>query len=101
MSNKNILTEKQIADFVHQHPAWEATDGTLVAEFKLTDFITAMAVVQKVAEKAEEADHHPTWCNTYNRLTFRLTTHEAGDVLTEKDTALAAAISDTIAACET
>lgn len=46
----------------------------------------------KIAALAEEQQHHPRWTNVYNRLEIWLSTHDAGDVITEKDRKLAAAI---------
>lgn len=46
----------------------------------------------KVALVAEKMDHHPTWTNTYNQVDIYLSTHSAGNVVTEKDHRLAAAI---------
>jgi 4a-hydroxytetrahydrobiopterin dehydratase len=46
----------------------------------------------KVALVAEKMNHHPTWTNTYNVVQVELSTHDAGDVVTEKDHTLAKAI---------
>ncbi len=46
----------------------------------------------KVALVAEKMNHHPYWTNVYNVVTFELSTHDAGDIVTEKDTKLADAI---------
>jgi 4a-hydroxytetrahydrobiopterin dehydratase len=46
----------------------------------------------KVAIAAEKMNHHPTWTNTWNKVQFELSTHDAGDVVTEKDRSLAKTI---------
>jgi 4a-hydroxytetrahydrobiopterin dehydratase len=46
----------------------------------------------QVAMLAEKMDHHPYWTNVYNKVTIELSTHDAGDVVTQKDRDLAAAI---------
>lgn len=46
----------------------------------------------KVAIVAEKMNHHPNWSNVYNTVSFKLTTHDAGNTVTEKDKKLAAAI---------
>lgn len=46
----------------------------------------------KVAILAEKQNHHPEWTNVYNRLEIRLSTHDAGNVVTDRDRKLAAAI---------
>lgn len=73
-------------------PDWHYQDGTLVAEFKFKDFFTAFSFMIKVATAAERAQHHPDWSNVYNKVSIKLSTHEAGGV-TQKDFDLAATIS--------
>lgn len=46
----------------------------------------------KVALLAEKMDHHPFWTNVYNTVSFELSTHDAGDTVTDKDRKLAQAI---------
>ena len=48
----------------------------------------------RVALLAEKSDHHPEWTNIYNKVIIRLSTHDAGNEVTEKDYALAAAIDN-------
>jgi len=48
----------------------------------------------KVAIVAEKMNHHPTWTNTWNTVTFELSTHDAGDIVTDKDRRLAQAIDE-------
>lgn len=59
--------------------------------FKFKDFSEAFAFMSRVALAAEKAGHHPEWSNSYNSVTIRLTTHDAGG-LSAKDIALAKAI---------
>ena len=76
---------------------WEG-DGTAIRRtVELPSFMAAVRVVDRVAEAAEELDHHPDIDIRWRTLTFRCSTHSAGG-LTEFDVALAAAISDEIAA---
>ncbi len=51
----------------------------------------------KVAILAEKMDHHPKWTNVYNQVTIELTTHDAGNTITERDRELAAAIDELLA----
>lgn len=60
--------------------------------FVFGNFIAAFAFMTKVALLAEKAGHHPDWSNVYNKVVIRLTTHDAGNTITEKDRKLAAAI---------
>lgn len=61
-------------------------------EFKFDDFRAAMAFLNQVADVAEEHGHHPEIFNLYGRVRLTLTTHDAGNMVTEKDYRLAAAI---------
>lgn len=71
---------------------WEEKDNKLVREFKFNDFVEAFGFMTKVAFHAEKADHHPNWSNVYNTVKIELTTHDAGNVVTNKDRELAAKI---------
>ncbi len=67
-------------------------DDALIAELEFKDFVDAFAFMGDVAALAEAQNHHPEWSNVYNRLTIRLTTHDAGNRVTDKDHKLAEAI---------
>ncbi len=71
---------------------WEETDNKLVRTFTFTDFVQAFGFMAQVAIIAEKMDHHPNWSNVYNRVTIELTTHDMGNIVTDKDRALAKAI---------
>jgi 4a-hydroxytetrahydrobiopterin dehydratase len=72
---------------------WSFEDGgkALVRSFKFDDFSEAFAFLARVALHAEKGDHHPEFTNVWNRVDFRLTSHDAGGV-TERDIKLAEAI---------
>ena len=72
---------------------WREVDNALVAELQFKDFPDAFAFMTEVAELAEQHQHHPEWSNVYNRVTIRLTTHDAGNTITDKDRNLADAIA--------
>ena len=72
--------------------AWDRTPERWVREFKFDDFRAAMAFLNRVADVAEEHGHHPEIFNAYGRVRLTLTTHDAGNTVTEKDHRLAAAI---------
>ena len=65
--------------------------GAIDRVFKLKDFSEAFAFMSRVALAAEKAGHHPDWSNSYNTVTIRLSTHDAGG-LSQRDIALAQAI---------
>ena len=73
---------------------WTLEEGgkALVRTFKFKDFSEAFGFLTRVAMHAEKADHHPEFTNVWNRVDFRLTTHDAGGV-TERDVNLAEAIN--------
>jgi 4a-hydroxytetrahydrobiopterin dehydratase len=68
---------------------WQEKNNTLYREFKFKDFSEAFAFMTRVALAAEKMDHHPKWTNEYNKVEVWLSTHDAGDVVTEKDRKLA------------
>ncbi|CCG99474.1 transcriptional coactivator/pterin dehydratase [Fibrella aestuarina BUZ 2] len=72
---------------------WQETDNKLVRQFTFADFTEAFAFMTRVALIAEKMDHHPFWTNVYNQVTIELTTHDAGNTVTDKDRALAKAIN--------
>jgi 4a-hydroxytetrahydrobiopterin dehydratase len=76
--------------------AWEERDGCLTQEFVFGDFTEAFAFMTRVAFIAEQHAHHPDWSNTYNRVRISLTTHDAGNVVTDRDRDMAAAIDDVL-----
>ncbi len=71
---------------------WKEEDNHLVREFKFKNFIEAFGFMTKVAMVAEKMDHHPNWSNVYNIVLIKLSTHDAGDIVTDKDHKLAKAI---------
>ena len=75
-------------------PGWTLQDDgqALVRSVKFKDFSEAFAFLTRVAMHAEKVDHHPEFTNVWNRVDFRLTSHDAGGV-TERDRRLAEAIN--------
>jgi 4a-hydroxytetrahydrobiopterin dehydratase len=71
---------------------WIEENSRLKKTFKFKNFTEAFGFMTKVALIAEKADHHPFWTNLYNTVSFELSTHDAGDVVTDKDHKLAKAI---------
>jgi len=71
---------------------WKEEDNKLKKTFKFKDFQEAFSFITKVASLAEEHQHHPKWSNLYNIVEIELSTHDSGDVVTQKDYELAEAI---------
>ena len=72
--------------------AWKEENNKLKRTFKFKDFTEAFGFMTKVAIIAEKMNHHPTWTNTWNTVSFELCTHDAGNIVTDKDKKLADAI---------
>lgn len=71
---------------------WTEKDNKLYRSFTFKDFVEAFSFMTGIALMAEKMNHHPTWTNTYNKVEIWLNTHDAGDIITDKDRALAKAI---------
>ena len=71
---------------------WTEEENQLKRSFTFKDFSEAFAFMTRVAFLAEAQQHHPNWSNVYNRVDIVLTTHDAGNVVTEKDRKFAKAI---------
>ena len=71
---------------------WKETNNQLVRSFEFKDFIQAFSFMTRVAIAAEKMNHHPEWSNVYNKVEIRLSTHDAGNIVTEKDRKLASEI---------
>jgi 4a-hydroxytetrahydrobiopterin dehydratase len=71
---------------------WNEADGALTGEFRFASFADAFAFMTRVAFIAEELGHHPEWSNVYDRVSIRLTTHDAGNAVTDLDRTMAARI---------
>ena len=71
---------------------WKEQNNTLVKKFEFKDFSEAFAFMTRVALAAEKMDHHPSWTNTWNTVEISLSTHDAGNTVTDKDRKLATKI---------
>jgi 4a-hydroxytetrahydrobiopterin dehydratase len=84
------LTSPEVARHLGSLPEWKVEKGELVRTFSFADFRAAIRFVNRVAEAAEQAGHHPDLDIRYNKVRLALVTHSAGG-LTERDFALAEA----------
>lgn len=76
---------------------WKEKDKTLYQKFTFADFSEAFGFMTRVAIEAEKMNHHPKWTNVWNSVEIWLNTHDAGDIVTEKDHQLAKRIDALIA----
>ena len=86
-----LLTEPEIAAALERLPEWSREGEWVVRTVRCPTFREAIDLVDRVADAAEAADHHPDMQIVWRRVTFRLTTKASGG-LTEKDMAMAAQI---------
>lgn len=68
---------------------WEEKDNKLYKKFQFKNFSEAFAFMTRVALEAEKMDHHPLWTNVWNTVEVWLSTHDAGNMVTDKDHKLA------------
>lgn len=71
---------------------WTEENNELYRGFSFKDFSEAFAFMTRVAMIAEQHNHHPRWSNVWNKVEIHLNTHDAGDIVTDKDRKLAEAI---------
>ncbi len=68
---------------------WKEENNQLYRQFQFADFSEAFAFMTRVAIEAEKMNHHPLWSNVWNKVEIWLSTHDAGDIVTDKDRNLA------------
>lgn len=71
---------------------WIESNNKLYRKFQFKNFSEAFAFMTRVAIEAEKMDHHPLWTNVYNTVEIWLSTHDAGEIVTDKDRKLAGQI---------
>ncbi|MFZ9631835.1 MAG: 4a-hydroxytetrahydrobiopterin dehydratase [Bacteroidia bacterium] len=71
---------------------WEAQNNKLTKTFEFQSFEEAIEFMVRASKVISQMDHHPEWTNVYNRVMVSLCTHDAGNVITQKDHDLAAAL---------
>ena len=86
------LTRNKIEAALAELPGWSFEDDVLVKTFKLEHFAAALSFIVRMGVECEKMNHHPHLTNVWNRVTVRLTTHDAGNKVTAKDVKLAGAI---------
>jgi 4a-hydroxytetrahydrobiopterin dehydratase len=89
------LSAEEVASRLGALSGWQIENGELTRTFRFEDFSAALAFVNRVGERAEQASHHPDIDIRYNRVRLGLVTHDAGG-LTAKDFELAA-VANTLA----
>ncbi len=80
---------------------WKEEENKLKKSYTFKDFTEAFSFMTAVAIEAEKVNHHPFWTNVWNRVDFELTTHDAGNIITERDRKLAEKIDSIFKKYET
>ena len=94
-----LMTDDQVTEALRTLPSWSAQDQSLMRIVELKSFTQAIQVVNRVAEIAENDDHHPDIDIRWRTLTFRVSTHSKGGV-TALDISLASEIDGVIEALD-
>ena len=76
------LSDQEVARELAGLSGWSVQTGKLHKQFTFQDFTRAFGFMAQVALIAQAMDHHPDWCNTYNRVIIELTTHDLGGIST-------------------
>lgn len=84
------MSAQEIAAGLHNVPQWSELGGSIQRTYQFKDFVAAMAFVNRIAQYAESAQHHPDILVRWNKVTLTVNTHDASGI-TQKDFALAAA----------
>lgn len=87
-SKKQTLSEQELHEVLREMPEWGFEEGKLVRFYTFADFVQAMAFVNRVAQLAEQAGHHPDIDIRYNTVKLALVSHDAGGI-TARDAEMA------------
>ena len=87
-----VLKESELKEALKNLPEWKFSSGAIRRDYQFKDFLQAMAFVNKVAQKAEAANHHPDIDIRYNKVVLALTSHDSGGV-TQRDIRMAKEIN--------
>ena len=79
-------------NYLKHFKMWKEENNKLYRKFQFKDFNEAFAFMTRVALVAEKMGHHPEWKNVWNIVEVWLSTHDAGDIVTDKDRKLAGKI---------
>jgi len=85
---------KRYKIFESTSPNWNEVDGKLERNFEFKDFSESLDFINKLAVICESENHHPEINWIYNKINLKLSTHDAGDIVTEKDIKLANLIDE-------
>jgi 4a-hydroxytetrahydrobiopterin dehydratase len=87
------LTDAEISERLTQVKSWSLANGKLHRAFECKDFVAAFGNMTRVALVAESMNHHPEWCNVWNKVVIDLSTHSVSGI-SNLDFELAAKINE-------
>ena len=90
----NALSENEISEKLNTLKGWSFEEDKISKDFDFNNFKEALAFLVRVGIEAEGLGHHPEIFNVYNSVSIKLSTHDAGDKVTQKDFDLASAIEN-------
>jgi 4a-hydroxytetrahydrobiopterin dehydratase len=96
MAGSRALTGAEITESLQTLPGWSGDDKGLCRTLRFRDFPAAMRFMQACVEGIEERNHHPAWTNVYNGVEIRLSTHDIGGRVSDKDVDLARYLSSVL-----
>lgn len=73
---------------------WREENDALTVDLAFENFTEAIAFMSEAAKSINELNHHPEWSNVYNKVSIKLTTHDVGNKITDKDRKLAAILEE-------
>ncbi|MGD1036931.1 MAG: 4a-hydroxytetrahydrobiopterin dehydratase [Roseiarcus sp.] len=94
MANTVILSESELQSALQKLRDWSVKGPNIEASFEFKTFRDAISFIVQIAIEAEVVNHHPELHNSYNRVSFSLCTHDAGNRITDLDIKMAARIGD-------
>ena len=90
----NVLDQKEINGKLNEISGWEFSNNSIIKEFQLKDFKSALEFINKIGNEAENMDHHPDiFLHSWNKVKITISTHSAGGV-TQNDLSLARKIEN-------
>lgn len=83
------LSPEKVKAAIEKLEGWTYTNQAIQKEYTFENFREAISFIVRLSFHAEALNHHPELSNVYNKVTIKLTTHDAGDQVTDKDIKLA------------
>ena len=94
MNTHKVLNDEEISQALSELGGWYVKEGQICAEFTFATFNDAIRFINKVASLAEEMNHHPEFCNSYNMVSFAYCTHDVDNKITDTDIKIALQINE-------